>query len=171
MRPEKGVVELAHAVALANLPGLTLEVHGPLVDAHGDATYSNALRRLARNDPRVRLHGPYDRADLPRVLATLDAVALPSVWEEPSALALREARAVGLPVLAAARGAALEAVPDPGVVLVEEEGVKAWTEGLWTMRWDRTESVKGPTLLQATERLLHLYHAVWTERRSGMRTA
>ena len=156
---------------LANLPGLTLEVHGPLLEDHGDATYRNALRRIADHEPRVRLHGGYARTDLPRVLATLDAVALPSIWEEPSALALREARAVGLPVLAAARGAAYGFARDPGVQLVEGEGVQAWVEALWMMRWDRTQPVKGVTLLQATERVLHLYHSVWRDRRAKAKTA
>ena len=171
VRPEKGVNDLAHAVCVAGLPGLTLEVHGPLVDDHGDATYRNALRRLADHDPRVSLHGPFPHRELARVLATLDAVALPSIWEEPSALTLREARAVGLPVLAAARGAALEHGRDAGVQLVEGEGVQVWTEALWTMRWERTAPVKGVTLLQAAEQVLRLYHGVWAERRARAEAA
>lgn len=171
VRPEKGVSDLAHAVAMSNLPGLTLEVHGPLLEDHGDATYRNALRRLADHEPRIRLHGSYARRELPRVLATLDAVALPSNWAEPSALSLREARAVGLPVIATARGAALEFERDPGVHLVEREGVEAWVEALWTINWEPTEPVKGVTLLPATEKLLRLYNQVWAERREAARTA
>lgn len=166
VRPEKGVVNLAHAVAMSGSSDLTLEVHGPLLEQHGDATYRNALKRIAEHEPRVRLHGNYSRADLPRILATLDAVALPSRWAEPAALSLREARAVGLPVLAAARGAALDLGRDPGVRLVYEEGIEAWVDALAGMSWRETEPVRGVSLLQATERLLHVYSSVWAGRTS-----
>ena len=47
VQPSKGVLELAHAVCLSDVRGLRLAVHGPLEDYHGDASYLNALERLA----------------------------------------------------------------------------------------------------------------------------
>jgi len=104
VQPSKGQLELARAVCASELPELTLEVHGALAAYHGDSSYSGALRALATDNERIRLHGPYARPDLARVLARLDGVAAPSLWNEPYGLTVREARAAGLPVLVSERG-------------------------------------------------------------------
>ena len=155
-RPSAGVLELAHAVCLADRPGLVLEVHGPLVDSHGDATYLNALRRLADLDGRVRLHGAFDRRDLPRVFATLDGLAAPDRSEVSTALAVREARAVGLPVLASDRGVHREFADDPGIQLVED-GIEAWSSAVTAFRFDRTGPAPVRSLLSMAEQVLAVY--------------
>ncbi len=160
-RPSAGVVEMAHAVCLANRPRLTLEVHGPLVDSHGDATYLNALQRLAEFEPRIRLHGPYERRDLPRVLATLDAVAAPARWEASVALGVREARAVGMPVLASRHGVHLELAEDPGLTLVDD-GVEAWAEVLKSCDFAPTAPAPVRSLLSYGEQVLKTYRGVLT---------
>ena len=102
--PSKGPLELARAVRRAKAPELRLEVHGPEPAWHGDRSYVEALRALAQIEPRVRCRGPFHPSELPRVLAGLDALAMPSLWEETYGLAAREARAAGLTVLATERG-------------------------------------------------------------------
>ena len=163
-RPESGVLELAHALCVANLPQVILDVHGRIPTPNGDSTYRNALQRLANHEPRVRLHGPFEHAELPRVLALLDAVAFPTLWEDPTALALREARAAGLPVIASTRGAARELADDPGITFVEGHRIKAWVDALWSMTWEQRPPPAGASLLGCTVRLLTLYSAVWQER-------
>ena len=80
--PSKGTVELAKAFLEADVPGLTLEVHGQLPGYHGDESYVDELRDLAERDARITIHGPYDYAYLGEILAGLDGVAAPSRWAE-----------------------------------------------------------------------------------------
>ena len=74
--------------------------------------------------------------------------------------------AVGLPVLANARGAAVELADDPGVTLVKDDRIKSWVEALWSMSWERTDPVPGTTLLASTEGVLAIYSEVWEKRRA-----
>jgi len=104
VQPSKGQLELARAVCESEARELTLEVHGELAAYHGDSSYADALRALAAEHGRIRLHGAYARAELAPILARLDGVAAPSIWREPFGLTVREARAGGLPVLVSDRG-------------------------------------------------------------------
>jgi glycosyltransferase involved in cell wall biosynthesis/predicted nucleic acid-binding Zn-ribbon protein len=56
--------------------------------------------------------GPYERADLPRILAEVDALVVPSIWVENWPLVIREAFAARRPVLASRLGALSECVRD-----------------------------------------------------------
>lgn len=129
--PSKGVLELAHALRKAAVPGLTLEVHGSLPSYHGDASYVQELEQLAREDTRIRLHGPYAVGALAQVLAGLDGVAAPSRWNEVFGLTVREARAAGLPVLVSDAGALAEVTAgDAAGLVVPAEEPAAWMEAL-----------------------------------------
>ncbi len=133
VQPSKGVLELARAVLATDLPGLTLEVHGPRGDYHGDAGTSKALEALAAEHPRIRLHGPFALHERAAVLATLDAVAVPSLWEESYGLSAREARAVSLPVLATRVGGLRELEGDRGVRFLDPREPGDWPEALRSM--------------------------------------
>jgi glycosyltransferase involved in cell wall biosynthesis len=103
VQPSKGVLELARVVERVGGP-LVLEVHGPREPYHGDPGTARALEELARRSPRIELHGPYEPRELGERLAGLDAVAVPSLWEEFQGLVAVEARLAGLPVLVSGRG-------------------------------------------------------------------
>ncbi|MCA8954210.1 MAG: glycosyltransferase [Planctomycetes bacterium] len=75
-------------------------------------TYSEALRTAAARDPRVELLGPYERDELPAVLAAIDVLVVPSTWHENAPFVVLEARAAGLPVLASRFGGLAEVVHD-----------------------------------------------------------
>ncbi len=126
VQPSKGVVELAEAVLASGRADLVLEVHGPRGDYHGDRSAADRLEELAAADGRIRLHPPFDRAALPTVLAALDLVAVPSLWEEGFGLVAREARAAGLPVLATLRGGLAELADDPGVTHLDADRPESW---------------------------------------------
>ncbi len=111
--PSKGALELAQMVVELGIPGLVLDVHGEQPSYHGDSSYLDALRALAKAHECIVLHGAYTRAELPRILAGLDGVAAPSRWEEVYGLTVREARAAGLPLLVTDQGD-LPAVTDGG---------------------------------------------------------
>jgi glycosyltransferase involved in cell wall biosynthesis len=129
--PAKGVVELAEAFLASGAEGLTLEVHGPLSPFHGDTRHLERLRELARRSERITLHGAYAPSDLPRVLARLDAVAAPALWDEVFGLSVREARAAGLPVLVSDRGGLPPAAQDGRAGRVLPAGDRdAWAPAL-----------------------------------------
>jgi len=128
--PAKGVFELACALLDVDMPSLTLEVYGPLVDVHGDPTYRQGVEEIAEVDQRVRLHGPYTQGQLPEILAQLDCVAAPALWNEVFGLTVREARAVGLPVLVSDRGGLPELVQDGGGLVVPAGDHRAWVRSI-----------------------------------------
>lgn len=111
--PSKGALEFAQAFLDAGVPGLELEIHGNEPSYHGDNRYVERLRRLASEQPSIRVFGPYTPERLPAILAGLDGVAAPSRWEEVFGLTVREARAAGLPILVSDAGA-LAASADGG---------------------------------------------------------
>jgi len=133
--PSKGTAELARAfervVARGGAERLVLDIHGDLPSYHGDRAYVDELRALAEREPRVRVHGPYARADLPGILAGLDGVAAPSRWEEVFGLTVREAAAAGLPVLVSDAGGlpALAADGRAGLVVPRDDDA-AWEAAL-----------------------------------------
>ncbi|TAJ18481.1 MAG: glycosyltransferase [Planctomycetota bacterium] len=135
--PSKGVLELAEAFVEAAVPSLVLDVHGALPAYHGDARCIDALKALAAREPRIRLHGPYARGELARILAGLDGVAAPSRWQEVFGLTVREARAAGLPVLVSDRGD-LARVADEGRagIVVPADDRAAWVAALRTFAGD-----------------------------------
>ncbi len=104
-------------IAIAALEGLEtsrlrLEIHGPLLPFHGDLSHLARIEEAAARDRRISIHGAYHPADLDRVLARLDAVLVPSIWEEHFGLTLHEALTRGLPVIASDIGALPDAI-DP----------------------------------------------------------
>lgn len=116
VQPTKGVLELAQAVLECAIEGLVLRVHGPVAPFHGDSAYADQLQELASRHPSIQLCGPYDPAELPAVLASLDVVAAPAQWEEGFGLSVREASVVGLPVLVSDAGGLPELVERDGAV-------------------------------------------------------
>ena len=129
--PSKGCLELIHAFREANVPDLTLEVHGNMPSYHGDSSYIEEIRRIAESDSRVRIHGPYDHARLAEILSGLDGVAAPSRWCEVFGLTVREARAAGLPVLVSSAGdlGSVAAEGRAGIV-VDPEDRAGWAAAL-----------------------------------------
>jgi glycosyltransferase involved in cell wall biosynthesis len=129
--PSKGALELARVFLGADVPGLTLEIHGDLPSYHGDRRYVEELLALAAREPRIRVHGPYRHDRLAEVLAGLDGVAAPSRWCEVFGLTVREARAAGLPVLVSSAGdlAAVAAGGRAGIV-VDPDDRAGWASAL-----------------------------------------
>ncbi|MBK8100467.1 MAG: glycosyltransferase [Planctomycetes bacterium] len=132
--PSKGLHVLL--AALRRLPPGTasLDIHGNTVPYHGDEGYlTRCFAPLRAGDP-VRYHGPYVAADLPRILAALDVVAAPALWQEAFGLTVREALAAGRPVLVSRIGGLQDAVTDGTEGLVLPPGdVDAWAAAIATL--------------------------------------
>ncbi|MFG0319418.1 MAG: glycosyltransferase [Planctomycetota bacterium JB042] len=113
LMPHKGL-----HVAIEALLGLdgpwVLEVHGDL-DVH--PAYSDRLRALVGDDPRVEFAGGFRPTDLGRVLSGFDALIAPSLWYENTPFTVLEAQMAGMPILASDLGGISE------VVRSEENGL------------------------------------------------
>jgi glycosyltransferase involved in cell wall biosynthesis len=104
LEPRKRVTDLVRAIAL-----LSQDVRGVLVgDGKGRETVESAIRRGGVAE-RVEMTGY--REDVPEQMRRFHCLAMPSL-EEPFGLAVVEAMARGLPVIAARSGALPEVLGD-----------------------------------------------------------
>lgn len=108
--PSKGVHVLAEAFRRLGDPRVSLEVHGPFVPYHGDTGYEARVRALLGPQAGDVLRGPFDHARVASVLAGLDVLVVPSLWEENAPLVVDEARAAGLPLVVSDHGGLAEQV-------------------------------------------------------------
>jgi glycosyltransferase involved in cell wall biosynthesis len=112
----KGVHVLLDAFAL--LPGgAELVVWG----GSSDAAYVERIRRRC-GEVGAQWRGTYERSDLPRILAEVDALVVPSIWFENFPLVVHEGFAAGRPILASRLGALAEVVRDDVDGLLFEPG-------------------------------------------------
>jgi glycosyltransferase involved in cell wall biosynthesis len=91
--------------AFAGLPAgsARLDVFGAYTPYHGDERYRRQLDRVLGR-PGVRVAGPLPHADVPRALASMDVLVVPSVWIENAPFVIREAFVAGVPVVASDLG-------------------------------------------------------------------
>ncbi|HIF40590.1 MAG TPA: glycosyltransferase [Planctomycetes bacterium] len=163
VQPSKGVLELARAMLEIDDDDLVLDVHGPLGDYHGRSAYTEALSDLAGRNGRIHLHGPFCTGDLSRVLASIDALAVPSRWAEVFGLSAREARAVGLPVLAARRAGLAEWEGTSGVTLVTGTSQGEWVRALSSFDFESTAPAALTSVEAMVDQLRAMYDAVLSE--------
>lgn len=116
--PEKGVDLLIEA-----LGALDARL---LVVGEGPARQGLQARTHAWPAGKARFVGAVDHADVPRWLAQLDVLVLPSRttarWAEQFGHVLIEAMAAGVPVVGSTSGAIPEVVGDAGLVFAEGDG-------------------------------------------------
>jgi hypothetical protein len=90
-----------------------------------------ARRLLARLPGGVEVAGTFEPGAAPRVLAEVDALVVPSLWDENAPLACLEARAAGVPVVASDVPGIREVVEHGRHgLLVEPDSVPALVEAL-----------------------------------------
>jgi glycosyltransferase involved in cell wall biosynthesis len=95
--PAKGVHVLLAALAhLKADPPVDVLIWG---DLRQQPEYGRALERQAAGLTGVRFMGPFTRADLAGVYSQMDALVVPSLWNENSPLVVHEAFAAGRPVI------------------------------------------------------------------------
>jgi len=122
--PSKGVHLLLEAVRrLGDPAGMRLDIWGEVLPFHNDRSYGARLEALRRGwESAITLHGRYENADLPAILAGTDVLVVPSIWYEAFGLTIREAFLAGVPVVTANHGALAEAVEDGVTGLLFEAG-------------------------------------------------
>jgi glycosyltransferase involved in cell wall biosynthesis len=107
--PAKGVHVLVEAMnLLTDVPGVEGVIHG-FTDA--DPQYARAIKLGCKN-PRVRFAGAFEPDEVPRILADMDVLVVPSLWWENAPLAIQEAFLAGVPVVVSDIGGMAEKVID-----------------------------------------------------------
>jgi glycosyltransferase involved in cell wall biosynthesis len=124
---QKGVHVLLEAIRGLPADRIRLRVYGNI------GTFPEYVTRLkALIDPRnTSLEGVIPNAQVGRVLAETDLLAVPSLWYENSPVVIQEAFAAGVPVLASRLGALTEKVRNEvDGKLVAAGDVPAWRSAL-----------------------------------------
>ena len=112
MSPLKGIVVLIEAANRLE----EMEIENLSIDIHGD--YSNqppeyqaaVTKALADAGKNVVYHGPYENAQVQRLMGSVDVVVTPSIWWENSPLVIQEAFTAGKPVVCSDIGGMAEKV-------------------------------------------------------------
>ena len=107
LAPHKGVHLLLKAFRELEAASAKLKVYGSY--SH-EMEYSQVLRKIAELDKRIEFCGSYKPAEVGNILQGIDVLVVPSVVYESYSLALHEALACNIPVIAADIGAASEEI-------------------------------------------------------------
>jgi glycosyltransferase involved in cell wall biosynthesis len=116
---QKGVDLLVRAFGDPSLSAARLRVWGSPAPF---PSYAGRLSELATAAPNVSLEGEADDRGLDAALAWADYLVVPSLWWENSPVAIQEAYAAGVPVIASRLGALEEKVRDGVSGLLFEPG-------------------------------------------------
>lgn len=108
--PSKGVHVLAEAFRSLDPARASLAIHGGFPPYHGDRGYEARVRAILGPAAVAALRGPFAPDAIDRVLAGLDVLVVPSIWEENLPLVVQEAFLVGLPVVVSEHGGLAELV-------------------------------------------------------------
>jgi phosphatidylinositol alpha-1,6-mannosyltransferase len=159
----KGQDVLLAAAARARRAGAELEL--VLAAAGGTEVFRRRVEELARVPElrgRVRFRAGLSRPELSAELARAHVFALPSTWAEPFSLALLEALAHGLAVVASDAGGSPEALrhgEDGWLVPAADEEALAGA----LLRLERDEGLRARLGQRARERAAELSHARWVD--------
>lgn len=135
INPYKGIDVLLEAVSALSADirsKITLEINGANLELQSE-NFQTLIKNLSeplKEEGTVQFNGPYMREDLPRRLARVDWVVVPSIWWENSPMVIQEAFALGRPVICSNIGGMAEKV---------EHGVDGWhVEARSAREWSET---------------------------------
>ncbi len=100
--PHKGIHKIIGAAKRVDPENTEFIIHG-----FASQIYKNELLKLY-NSENIKWTGPYHRREMASLGNELDAVIVPSIWEEGAGLVILEALSLGLPVI----GAEIGGIPD-----------------------------------------------------------
>jgi len=102
--PVKGLDVLISAFKKVYGDGAVLSIYGKLFAYSGFESYPEKLRKDSIEDTRIKLKGGYDHKDISDILADIDVLVVPSVWQENAPLVIQEAFLSKTPVIASKIG-------------------------------------------------------------------
>ncbi|HTH00147.1 MAG TPA: glycosyltransferase [Vicinamibacterales bacterium] len=111
LQPTKGSDIFLDAVEQLPRDRVVVDVLGGSAAYHGDRRFADGLE-LRLGHRAIRRLGSVSHARMPAVLADLDVLVVPSIWIENAPFIIREAFAVGVPVVASNLGGMAEMVRD-----------------------------------------------------------
>jgi glycosyltransferase involved in cell wall biosynthesis len=112
MSPLKGItvlIEAAKQLSDWNIDNLVIDIHGDYSNKplEFQKVVETSLREAGKN---VTYCGPYSNADVHRLMQSVNAVLVPSIWWENSPVVIQEAYANGKPVICSDIGGMAEKV-------------------------------------------------------------
>jgi glycosyltransferase involved in cell wall biosynthesis len=134
LRPHKGAQVALDAFAILRESGVVdveLALRG-----EGEGLETRALQARAA-DLGAECSGAFDPTDLPRLLAELDCLLVPSIWPENAPFVIREAFAGGIPVIASDIGALPESLAHGGGLSVAANDAPALAACMSSLIADR----------------------------------
>lgn len=99
------------ATELADDKNIRIEIHGDY-STQPPQFQEEVRERLANLPPNVEFAGPYANSDVDRLMQSVHAVLVPSIWWENSPVVIQEAYAAGRPVICTGIGGMAEKVVD-----------------------------------------------------------
>ena len=146
-------------------PAPHLWIYGASLDMQPAEFRDEFQRLLARTTAHVTFAGPYQHDELPRLMANIDWVVVPSIWWENAPLVIQEAFAYRRPVICSDIGGMAEKVEHgrnglhfrvgDAVNLAETLRYAASEQGLWERLRDNIPSVY--PIEASVSRLTRLY--------------
>jgi len=115
--PSKGLHLLLRALNILARPDLSLEIYGEVTPYHEYQGYQAELGSILDPTYTVRYHGRYDHHELPKILANIDLLVVPSVWWESYCITAREGATAGVPVICFDGAGGLSEAIDKGMAL------------------------------------------------------
>jgi glycosyltransferase involved in cell wall biosynthesis len=103
--------DTADALAAQGRADVTLEIYGDYRSQPAEFQ-QDFLARLAKAGGNVRFHGPYERARVDRLMQSVHAVLVPSIWWENSPVVIQEALRNRRPIICSDIGGMAEKVRD-----------------------------------------------------------
>ena len=152
LRPHKGAQVALEAFALLRAEGVD-DVHLAL-RGEGEGLETRALQSRA-GDLGAQCTGSFEPSDLPRLLAELDVLLVPSIWPENAPFVIREAFAAGVPVIASDIGPLPESLAQGGGLLVRAGDARELADAMRDLARDRDrfhalrEAVPAPLSIEA----------------------
>jgi glycosyltransferase involved in cell wall biosynthesis len=177
----KGLDVLLEALALVPSPlrqgtdGISVDIHGAHLHWQTEEYQERIRNLLDRLRRSVRMHGRYQRGDLPALMRGIDWVVVPSIWWENSPMVIQEALAHGRPVICSDIGGMSEKVRngETGIHfrvgnprdLAERMVEAATSQGLWERL--RSASPRPWTVRDMADRHLEIYDGLAHPRRAA----
>jgi len=105
------VFDTATILAKNQLDDVSFEIFGDYRNQPPEFQ-SAFLERLAKAGPNIRFHGPYDRQRVDRLMQSVHAILVPSIWWENAPVVIQEALRNRRPVICSDIGGMAEKIRD-----------------------------------------------------------
>lgn len=110
--PMKGVNILIAAFKKIKSTDIKLFIYGRQKSYAGYESYYQKLNNMIKLDCRIHLMGSFDNNDISEVMADINILIVPSIWQENSPIVIQEAFATKTPVIASRIGGIPELIDD-----------------------------------------------------------